>query len=82
MPPMRGIIPYAESAALPVGVYVPDRYEVAVHVEGAPIRESQRLVGNNVVNGPPDIDDTHASLQQSVGIVGELVSYTHTRSFE
>ena len=41
---------------------VPDRDKIMVRVKGTPICDSQRLVGDGVVDGSPDVDDAHAPL--------------------
>ena len=58
--------------ACAIGVDEVDGDEV-VRAEVAPVRERERLVGDGVGDGPPDIDDADARLEETRGVVGEVV---------
>ena len=46
--------------------------EVGV-VERAPVGDGERLVRDGVRDGPPDVDDADAGLEEAVGLVGKVV---------
>lgn len=43
-------------------------------VKVAPVGDSEGLVGGGVVNRTPHIDDTHASFQQTFGVISEVAA--------
>ena len=73
MPPLViRVVPDRVRAPRAVRVDEVHRDEVLL-VQVAPVRHSERLVGDGVVNGPPDVDDADAGLEEAVGLVGEVV---------
>ena len=42
-------------------------------IERAPVGDGERLVCDGVRDGPPDVDDADAGLEEAVGLVGEVV---------
>ena len=43
-------------------------------VKVTPVGDSEGLVGGGVVNRTPHIDDAHASLQQTFGVLSEVAA--------
>lgn len=65
-----------------VGVDVADRHEVVLGVEMTPVGYRKRLVSNGVTDGPPDVDDAYASLEETVSIRTKMAMHTGNTSFE
>lgn len=52
------------------------RNEVVLFVQVPPVGDSERFVGDGMVDRTPHVDDAHASLQKSFGICTEVTVYT------
>ena len=73
VPPLvLGVVAHRVRAAGAVRVDEVHRDEVAL-VEVAPVRDRERLVRDRVVDRPPDVDDAHARLQETVRLLGKVV---------
>ena len=45
-----------------IWVNVPYGYEIMISVKMPPVRDSERFVCDRILDGSPDVDDTHTSL--------------------
>ena len=79
MPPLViRVVPDRVRAPRAVRVDEVHRDEVLL-VQVAPIRHSERLVGDGVVDGPPDVDDADTALEEPLGVVSEMtIDALHT----
>ena len=48
----------------------------------APVRYSKRLVGYNIADWPPNVDDTHTTLQQALRIFTKMAVNTRDAGVE
>ena len=69
---VRGVVIDSVDPACAIGVNEVDGDEV-VRAEGAPVGECEGLVGDGVGDGPPDVDDADARLEEAGGVLGEVV---------
>ena len=69
---VRGVVVHPVGRARAVGVDELDGDEIP-RVEGAPIGDGEGVVGNGIGDGPPDVDDADARLEEAGGVVGEVV---------
>ena len=73
VPPLVArIVADAVRAARAVRIDEVHGHEV-VRGEVAPVGDRERLVCHGVVNRPPDVDDAHARLQETVRLLGKVV---------
>ena len=73
MPPLvLRVVAHAVRATGAVRVYEVHGHEVTL-VEVPPVGDRQWLVRDRMVDGPPDVDDADAGLEEAVGLVGEVV---------
>ena len=69
---VRWVIVHSINRARAVWVDEFDGDEVG-GIEGAPIGDGERLVGDGVGDGTPDVDSADAGLEETGGVVGEMV---------
>ena len=53
-----------------------DGNEIMLGVKVAPVGDGEGLVGDRMVNGAPDVDDTNASLQETFSICTKVAVHT------
>ena len=52
-----------------------DGNEIMLGVKVAPVGDGEGLVGDRMVNGAPDVDDTNASLQETFSILAKVAMH-------
>ena len=72
VPLVLGVVAHAVRAPRAVRVDEVHRDEVLL-AQVAPVRHRERLVRNRVVDRPPDVDDTHPTLEEAFRILREVV---------
>ena len=80
VPAVLGVVLHAERRALAVTVNVPGVDEVNVGVNRTPISNSQRVMCDDVLDRPPDIDDTDAELEKTLGFIRKILVHAFLSS--
>ena len=62
VPLVRGVVANAKRGPLSVSVDMPDRKEVLLGIERAPICDGEWVVRDGVPNRAPHVDDAHTAL--------------------
>lgn len=65
-----------ERLTLAVGVNEFHRDEVVVDVQGSPVADSERFVGDGVSDRAPNVDDANTRLEKTIRFVSQVVTHT------
>ena len=80
VPAVPRVVLDAECRALAVTVDVPGGDEVNVRFDRTPISNSERVMSDGVLDRPPDIDDTDAELEKTLGFIRKILVHAFLSS--